>query len=197
MRLAALLLLAPAVALAEPESAPASPPPAAEGLPRFGLMLDAGLPDGAVISAVFRPVESVRFTLGGAYNVAGYGVRGGIGWLPFRWAVSPSLNVEAGRYFDSDLTWIVDEANGVPAEVRPLLERVGYNYASAQIGLEIGSPRGISLSVRAGLSYLWTVIHGVAETIDAAGGSTAIVNVSDPRLRATLPSVKVGVLYYF
>lgn len=197
MRHAALLFLAPALALADPEAAPATPPPAAESLPRFGLMLDAGLPDGAVISAVFRPVEPVRFTLGGAYNVAGFGVRGGIGWIPFRWAVSPTLNVEAGHYFDADLTWIVDEGNGVPQEVGPLLERVGYSYASAQLGLEIGSPSGISLSVRAGISYLWTVIHGVTQSIDAAGGTNAIVEVSDPRLRATLPSLKVGLLYYF
>jgi hypothetical protein len=160
-------------------------------------MLDAGVPDGAVISAVFRPVAPIRFTLGGAYNVAGYGVRGGIGWTPVRWAISPTLSLEVGRHFASDLTWIVDESSGVPEEVRPLLEEVGYSYASAQIGLEIGSARGVSLVVRAGLSYFWTTVQGVARSVEAAGGTSATVEVADPVLRATLPSVKVGLLYYF
>jgi hypothetical protein len=201
MRLASLLLLlAHAPALAQTDTAAPTAPVAADparGLPRFGLMLDAGVPDGAVLSAVFRPVAPLRFSLGGAYNVAGYGVRGGIGWTPFRWAVSPTLNVEAGRYFESDLTWIVDESSGVPEEVRPLLEEVGYNYACAQIGLELGSPSGLSFNVRVGLAYFWTVVHGVAQSIDAAGGTGATIEVSDPRLRATLPSLKVGLLYYF
>jgi hypothetical protein len=217
---AAALVLIPALARADPPATPAegaappaasavveapaapappAPPaaPAAEPLPRLGLLLDVGVPDGAVVAVVFRPVPPLRFSAGAAYNYAGYGVRGGIGWVPFRWALSPSLNVEAGRYFESDLTWIADHSSGVPVELRPLLKHVGYSYASAQLGIEFGSPRGFSLNLRLGLSYFWTTIHGVGESVANVGGTTATLEVQDPRFRATLPSLKVGMLYYF
>jgi hypothetical protein len=219
MRHLAVLLLAPALALAQPDgeapatapldagpvasvaAAPAIPPQApsapassARPLPRWGLQLDAGVPDGAVAAAVFRPVPPLRFSLGAAYNYVGYGMRAGVAWTPVRWAVSPTLNFELGRYRDADLTFLAG-TDGVPQEFEPLLESVGFWYGSAQLGFEMGSPRGLSFNVRVGLSYVTATAHGTAESTDPGSGAT--VSVQDPRIKATLPSLKVGFLYWF
>jgi hypothetical protein len=65
------------------------------------------------------------------------------------------------------------------------------------LGLEIGSQRGFSFSVSAGLTYVFTTVHGVSEAVNSSGGSPIVVEVQDPSLRATAPSVKAGFLLYF
>jgi hypothetical protein len=221
MRTLLALLLVPGLALAEPpgvsdeETSPPTPsaaeaaPPATEPAaavqpaairapPRWGLLVDAGLPDGAVVSAVYRFAEPLRASFGLGYNGAGWGVRGTVGWLPIRWAISPTLNLEYGYYWQADLTWLADDpANGIPPEMRPLLESVGYSYASALLGLEIGSPNGFSFSISGGLTYLWTTVHGVGEAVSSGAGSTTVIEIQDPSLRATAPTLKVGFLLYF
>jgi hypothetical protein len=194
-RLLPILLLAPALALAQ---GPAEAAP--EPFPRLGFSAAAGIPDGAVLNAVYRPLDFLRLSAGGSWNYFGFGLQGGAGVAPFHWPIDPTFNLEVGHYFDSDMTWVADQRAGVPTELRPLLERVGYNYVNAQVGLEIGSSRRFVFFVRAGLSYFWTTIHGVSQVTNTyattSGTQTATVRIADPELRATLPSVKVGFLFY-
>lgn len=193
-RLLFILALAPALALAQ------EPSPTSDAFPRYGLSAAAGVPDGAVLSVVYRPLDSLRLTAGGSWNYFGYGVQGGVGFAPFHWVIDPTFNLELGHYFDSDMSWVADQNAGVPTELRPLLEKVGYNYANAQVGLEFGSARRFVFFVRAGISYFWTKIRGVSEVTNtyatSTGTQTATVRIADPLLRATLPSVKFGVLFY-
>lgn len=187
-----LALLLPALALAED---PASPPP--DAFPRFGLSVAAGVPDGAVVSGLFRPLDFLRLSAGASWNYYGYGVQGGVGVAPFHWPIDPTLNLEVGHYFGSDLTWLADQGAGVPTELRPLLEDVGYSYANAQVGVEVGSSRRFVIFVRAGLSYFWATARGTTTTTSTDGtGQTVTVRISDPEFRATLPSAKVGILFY-
>lgn len=187
-----LALLLPALALAED---PASPPP--DAFPRFGLSVAAGVPDGAVVSGLFRPLDFLRLSAGASWNYYGYGVQGGVGVAPFHWPIDPTLNLEVGHYFGSDLTWLADQGAGVPTELRPLLEDVGYSYANAQVGVEVGSSRRFVIFVRAGLSYFWATARGTTTTTSTDGtGQTVTVRISDPEFRATLPSAKVGILLY-
>lgn len=187
-----LALLLPALALAED---PASPPP--DAFPRFGLSVAAGIPDGAVVSGLFRPLDFLRLSAGASWNYYGYGVQGGVGVAPFHWPIDPTLNLEVGHYFGSDLTWLADQGAGVPTELRPLLEDVGYSYANAQVGVEVGSSRRFVIFVRAGISYFWTTARGTTTTTSTDGtGQTVTVRISDPEFRATLPSAKVGILFY-
>lgn len=192
---------APGIGLLPPPPAGLAPAPRAaraRPYPRFGLLLDAGVPDGAALAVVYRPLPSLRGSLGASSNGAGYGVQAGLGWTPLRWVVTPSLNLEAGHHFDADLGWLADRA-GVPDDVRPLLERVGSRYATAQLGLELGSQRGLAFFLRAGVSYFEAWLRGTGST-DAGGGSGstgATVSVTDPRLRATVPSAKLGLLLWF
>lgn len=196
----------PAPALAE-EALPLPPPPPpveataprsdGPGVPRFGLLLDAGVPDGVAVAAVFRPVEAVRFTFGPSYNGLGLGLQAGVGLVPFRWIVNPSLDLEAGRYFEADLTWLADR-RGVPDELRPLLRHVSYGYVSGHLGLELGSDRGLTFFLRAGLTYVATTARGTARSTATSGPSAGTtVEIKDPKLTGTMPSVKLGLLLYF
>jgi hypothetical protein len=215
--LALLALAAPALAEAAPEGPPAdsvalapmpSPPPPASATPHpdeerppaFGVGFDAGFPDGAAVAALWRPVQAIRLSFGPSWNYVGWGLEGGVALVPWHWAVSPVIAVDAGRYFDSDLSGLARQSAGVPAEVKPLLEKVGYTYASLQLGLELGSQRGFSFSLRAGLSYFDCVAHGTATTRTSGGvvgAGDAVVELTNPRVRAVLPSLKLGVQYFF
>jgi hypothetical protein len=185
-------------ATAYPDLPPPPPPvaPEAERWPALGLRLDLGVPDGAVAALVYRPAPSVRLSGGLAWTSIAWGYQLGVGLTPFRWAVSPTFNVDYGHFFDGDATFIARQ-DGVPPELEPLLRRVGYDYVSGLVGLEVGSPRGFSFSLKAGLSYLWTRIRGASESLQSTSGGDAVVRLEDPRLRATLPTVKLGLLFYF
>jgi hypothetical protein len=185
--------------------APPPPPPLAveprgPDLPRFGLAVDAGAPEGVNVSLTWRPLAAVRLWGGPSWNYVAFGAHAGATLIPLSWIVSPILCVEAGRYFASDLTWLATRAGGVPDELAPLLEKVSYDYASLQLGLELGSQRGLAFSIRAGLSWFSLVARGTARTT-ASGGTTgasdAQVELTDPRFTATMPSVKMGLQYWF
>ncbi|HET9554439.1 MAG TPA: hypothetical protein VFP50_15860 [Anaeromyxobacteraceae bacterium] len=210
-----LALAAPAAALADgelpgaeatvpadlpPPPAPppsASPAPSAPSLPRLGLEVDLGVPDGAVVALVYRPVQVLRLSAGPAWNYLGFGLRVGATVAPFRWAVSPTLSADYGHFFDADARFIADRSSGVPAEVRPLLEKVSYDYLGGQLGLEIGSPRGLAFFLRGGIAYVWTTVRGTSQALRSSSSGQAVVSVSDPRLRATIPTLDLGVLYFF
>jgi hypothetical protein len=190
-RLLLLAMLTPALALAEdPGPAPS------EALPRFGIAGSVGVPDGVVASALFRPIDRLRLSAGGTWNYFGFGLQAGVGLKPFQWPIAPTLDLEAGHYFDADMTWLADQNAGVPTELRPLLRNVGYSYANLHAGVEIGSSRSLVFFARAGISYLWTTIRGVSEVTDTGSGQPVTVRFEDPQLRATIPSVKLGIIFF-
>jgi hypothetical protein len=217
----AVLLLAAALAQADvplpppppgtslvPNGAALPPPPpppevAAEdepsgGPPRLGLALEGGFPEGAMLGVVWRALPSVRLWGGPAWNYASFGVQGGATFQPWRFAVSPVVSVEAGRYFSADLTRLANDASGVPEELRPLMNDVRYAYGAAHLGLELGSPSGFAFSLKVGLAYVSLQARGTARsTGDAGTGGTATAEFDDPRIRGTLPSVKLGLQYWF
>jgi hypothetical protein len=206
-RLVLLLLLAAAPALAEdpaPGPAATAPPAAASPdpsppveapLPKLGLRLGLGGPDGATASLVVRPLPSLRFHAGPAWNYLGWGVQGGVAVTPFRWAVSPVLEASFGHFFGADLNKVIKD---IPAELQSLASDVGYDYLNGQVGLELGSPRGFTFSIGLGLSYLWSDLHGTATTVQNPGTpDQATVTVANPSLRAVIPSFRLGMLFPF
>ena len=191
---------AQAAEAAIPGDLPAPPPPPSSDAPwpRFGLRLEAGAPDGAVAALLFRPVPWLRLSAGPAWNYLGWGLQVGAGWTPIRWAISPTVNVDYGHYFDADATKLTDRFGSDTAKIEPLLRRVGYDYLSGQIGLEFGSQRGFAFYLRGGLSYFWTTIRGANESIaNNADPGDPTVTVADPKIRAVIPSVKLGFQVFF
>lgn len=170
---------------------------AAKGPPRWGLLLDAGFPEGAAVSVVYRPVSEVRIFAGPAWNVVAFGVQAGVTVIPFHAGISPTLSLEGGRYFHADATFLARASSGVPPEVKPLLEDVSYDYAAVHLGIEIGTRDAFAISIRAGLAYVSLEAKGTATTTVDSGGSTTTITFTDPRVRGTMPSVKVGVQLWF
>lgn len=192
LALPALALLA-ASGVARAAEAPLPPPPGRADGPRVGIALDAGFPAGASAALTFTPIAPLRLHAGPGWNYVSWGVLGGVTLIPFRLPVAPTLSGEVGRWFGADLTHFVNTSSGAFAGTAPLLRDVGVTYAAAHLGVELGSARGLAFSVRAGLAYVAARAHGEAET--TTGG--AQVTVRDPRVRATSPSVKLGLHWSF
>ena len=172
-----------------------APPPAEAPLPRFGIRFGAGIPDGATADLVFRPQRWLRLQAGPAWDYVGWGVQGGVALTPFRWAISPVFEVRYGHFFSANLNKTIKD---IPVELQPLASDVAFDYVNGQVAFEFGSPRGFTFSLGFGLSYFWTDIRGTGTTVQNPGTpDEATVTVTDPSLSAVIPSVRLGVLYYF
>jgi hypothetical protein len=167
-------------------------------LPLLGVMMDAGLPDGANAALVFRPFSWLRAHGGGGTNMIGKGVRAGATLLPF--GSGPSATLEAGHYFDGDANGLARHFAGSTFS-SPLLERVGYDYANAHLGLDFGSRR-VVFYIHGGMSYIRATIHNFDSVVaseasaNGANGSTEVAVKGDPIVRAWVPSAKLGLIVY-
>jgi len=181
---------APAASRATPATEPA--------LPDFGLTFDAAFPQGIALGVVYRPLPFLRLWAGPSWNYAAFGLQGGIGLVLVRWAVTPVLSLEAGRYLATDLSPFLDGAGAIPDEMVPLLRDVSYSYGAAHLGLEFGSQRGFNFSVRLGLARLAIRTNGSGQvtTNEGTPDETTLVFVN-PRFSGTSPSLKLGCTYWF
>jgi hypothetical protein len=166
----------------------------AKSFPRWGLSVEAGFPEGAAVSLVYRPVSQVRLWAGPAWSVIAFGAQAGVTLVPWHLGLSPILSLEGGRYFSPDARFLARNASGVPEEIEPLLKDVSYDYAAAHVGLELGTRDAFALSLRVGLAYVAIDAKGRATSTDASGTTVTFV---DPRVRGTLPSVKLGLQLWF
>ena len=199
-----MLLAGPALAQTAPQPTPvAQPAPAvqpaaapAAPLPAFGLMVDLGAPDGIGAAGVVRPLDWLRLNAGLVTNTVGFGLRGGVSIAPFRTFVTPTLGVDIGHYFKADYSKLPERFGAEPGSAEATLKDVGYTFGSAHLGVELGSQRGFSFFLRAGLSY-WDFSPANAEQAlrDAADDPT--LTVAPVSLRFTSPSFKLGFTYFF
>jgi hypothetical protein len=170
--------------------------PVARPLPKLGLGVDAGFPDGAALSGVYRPFSWLRAELGGSYNMISKGVRGGLTLVPF--GMGPSATLEAGHYFDGNANGIASKFTGGGHSDNAILQRVGYDYANAHLGLDFGVRR-VVFFIHGGMSYIRASVHNINSEIPSgmgsAGGTTVSFN-QDPIVRVITPSVKLGFVFY-
>jgi hypothetical protein len=166
-------------------------------LPAVGVMADVGLPDGASASLVVRPIKWLRLSGGGSYNMISSGLRAGASLLPFGWG--PSLSVEGGHYFDGDANGVMRRFAGSSYRSNAVLERVGYDYANAHLGLDLGLRR-VTFFIHAGFSYIRATVHNVDSAIQSemsSGSSATTLSINkDPIIRAITPSAKLGLIVY-
>lgn len=179
----------------QPEPAPAPAPATSEDWPRFGAMLDVGVPDGAGLSLAFRPISMLRLTAGPASNGVGPGIRGSVAFVPFRTVVTPTLSLEGCHYFPGDANALLGGLIGGGQAV-PVLSQLSYDYVAGHLGVELGSPKRFVFFLRAGLTYLTTTLRGMDQVLAGASGGMGNVEVADPVFRATLPTVKLGFLLW-
>ncbi len=163
----------------------------------LGLMLDGGVPDGAILSVGYRPLDWLRLHAGAGTNGIGPGIRIGAGVVPF--GVGPSLTLEGGHYFDGNANELGRTMTGGQYEDSAVLERVGYDFANAHLGLELGGDT-VQFFVHGGLSYIRTTLYNVSdlfsEPIDSASATTVRVE-SNPTVVGVIPSAKLGLVVFF
>lgn len=162
---------------------------------RFGAMFDLGVPDGTMLSFVYRPVDIARFHAGAGYNGISPGLRIGAALLPLGWG--PSVSLDYGHYFEGDANGLAGVFGASADEGSVLLERVGYDFVSLRAGMELGGDR-FTFFARGGISWLRTTIHefdSLIEPSDAdANGRTTITVNQDPVLNAFVPSLQLGLI---
>lgn len=179
------------------QSAPAPLPPA-PSLPWLGIQIDAGVPDGAQAALVLRPWKALRFSLGGGYNIISKGVRGGVSLLPF--GRGPSLTIEGGRFFEGNANAAARKYMGDFEDIA-ILQRVGYDYANAHLGLDFGYQR-VTFFIHGGMSYLRGKIRDANQfftdpSIDGMNANGVEVKIKqDPTVVAIGPSAKIGLIVY-
>jgi hypothetical protein len=182
---------------AAPLTATGGPPPAPEPrLTRIGLNADVGLPDGANASLVYRPKAWVRAQLGMGYNMVSPGVRAGLTLIPFGWG--PSATLEGGHYFDGNANGMARKIAGSSFKDSALLERVGYDFANAHLGWEMGSRR-VTFYFHGGMSYVHATLHNADAALQENGlipmGNKVSVK-QDPTVKVVAPSAKLGLIVY-
>jgi hypothetical protein len=170
-------------------------PPLLKRLPIFGVMADVGVPDGLIGSLSIRPRKWVRFSAGGGTNSISYGWRTGVTLLPF--GHGPSASLEYGGYQDGNANAVAKKLMGGGFNGSPVLERVGYQYLNAHLGLDFGSRRFVFF-IHGGVSMLRGQIHNLDAALAGAGatGTTEVLVRQDPNAKAVGPSVKLGFIGY-
>jgi hypothetical protein len=168
-----------------------------ERLAPFGLMLDAGVTDGTGLSVVLRPSRQVRVHLGGTYNGLRVGGRVGLTLLPVRARLAPALTLEVGHARKSDVETVARRLADPTQPPAPSLDRVGYTYGSALLGVEYELTPRCTFFLRGGAS----VMEMEVPSLEGLGGPfRARLGEHELRggtFRAVMPSAKVGLVAYF
>jgi hypothetical protein len=164
--------------------------------PWIGAMADVGLPDGATLSIVYRPIRSIRAHAGLSHNLISLGERAGVTWSPLSWWASPTLSLEYGHYADGNANPLARAVIGDTAFSSAVLDRVGYDYANAHLGVELGR-RWFTFYLHAGVSRINATVHNLgAETMAQSAGTTTISFSQDPRVQLWSASARIGFIVY-
>jgi hypothetical protein len=190
-----------AVAAEAPPAPPATECPCAKPKrpTRWGLTLDGGFPDAAGVGVLYRPWNWLRLEAGGTTTVyASHGYRVGVSLVPFHFPITPALTLNYGRALEADWNPMLARFGTSDPDLEPVLRKFGYQYVDAHLGLEIGAPRRFVFFFRAGLTQLWTTVHGLTDAARSAiDDASRSVTISDTRIAMRVPSFKLGFLVYF
>jgi hypothetical protein len=160
----------------------------------LGIMLDAGVPDGANLSLAYKPWSWVRVHAGGGTNLVSPGFRTGVSLL----LGGLVGTVEYGHYFEGNANGIWQTISGHPDADVPSLHELGYDYANFRLGVELG-PRVFKFQLAAGMSYLTGKVKDLGATLTKAASSegTTVTFGSDPTVSAWTVSARFGFIVYF
>ena len=155
--------------------------------------MDAGVPGGAGLAAMFRPWSFLRLEGGLNWNYLSFGLRGGVTVVPFEWGITPTLHLEGGHFFPGDASRFSTD----PA-AKLVLQRVPEDYLSASLGLEFGSQQRFVFFLRMGLSWIRSEADNLAAAINSAnsGGTPPAKSAAPVPLLLQVPTVSVGVLLF-
>jgi len=162
--------------------------------PVVGVMTDVGVPDGATASVVVRPVRALRVELGVGHDGAGPGVRAGLTWIPLSSWITPVISIGAGRFPERNANPVVRMVTGDQTFESPVLDKFGYDFAVARVGVEMGR-RPVTFFIHAGATAVDGTLHNVFTQSDNSM-SQVTVSSSDPHVRVIGVSVDLGFVIY-
>ncbi|WP_224367765.1 hypothetical protein [Hyalangium versicolor] len=168
-----------------------------ERLAPFGLLLDAGIPEGAGLSAAFRPSRAVRLHLGATHNGIRLGGRAGITLLPMRGWYTPSFTFEVGHTLSGNSDKVARRMADTSQPPLFAMERVGYSYASTHLGFEVGAPGNFTVFLRAGVSWVELDVPNVEDLAEPFIASLGETGAKGGRFFYMMPSAKFGLIVYF
>jgi hypothetical protein len=164
--------------------------------PRIGAGLDVGLPDGATVSIVYRPIRALRAHVGLSHNGISLGQRAGVTLSPFSWWATPTLSLEYGRFAEGNANPIARQITGDSTFGSSALDRVGYSYANARLGLELGR-KWFTFYIHAGISHIDGTVHNLSSAMMGSDpGSTSVSFSKDPNVHAWTASARLGFIVY-
>jgi hypothetical protein len=145
----------------------------------LGITTDLGVPDGAAVGLVVRPVfDWLRLGAAGTYNGMAPGVRVGATFDPIAFPIAPTFTVEGGHSWEGKLP-----ISGAPT--------LSYTYANFHLGIEVGNRASFRFFLRGGASWL----DGSTANFQSGGGSAGFANPSYHGWLA--PTGKLGFAAYF
>lgn len=164
----------------------------------YGVMVDAGMPDGVNTSFIYRPAPQLRLHAGGGYNFISQGVRAGVTMLVLDNWISPSFSLELGHYFAGNANGLAGALIGDQGINLGVLQSVGYNYGNGHIGVEVGIRR-FTFYLHLGMSFMMTEARQLNELFTEAAepGEPMIEIRDDPSLLFYTVSARLGVIVYF
>jgi hypothetical protein len=164
--------------------------------PKIGAGLDVGVPDGATVSLVYRPIRAIRAHIGLSHNAISLGQRAGITVMPFSWWATPTLSLEYGRFAEGNANPIARRISGDETFESGALDRVGYQYANARLGLEIGR-KWFTFFLHAGVSRINGTVHNLGSAVMGEDpGMTSVSFSRDPSVRVWTASARLGFIVY-
>lgn len=166
--------------------------PTVAGAHEVGVMLDAGIPDGANASLVYRPWDFIRLAAGGGTNLVAPGFRAGVSLiLPG----GLSATAEAGHYFSGDANGLARNVSGDMTIDNAMLRDFGYDYQNLRLGIEFG-PSWATFFVQAGMSHVSGNVRNVNESNAALIGDsdTTVTVSSDPSFSIWSVSARAGLI---
>ena len=167
----------------------------ATAAPPVGIMVDAGVPDGLSGSLVLQPSQRFRLHVGGAYNLVAPGVRGGVSFAVLPAFITTTLNVEAGRFFPGDANPLARRLTGDATLNSAPLSAIGYDFASAHVGFELGFRR-VTAYLHMGASVIRGTVTNVEFMAEPAILGTRLELRSDLTLQVFTPSARAGFIVY-
>jgi hypothetical protein len=174
-----------------------------QAAPTVGVMTDIGVPDAGTISLVARPVRPLRLELGASDDVVGPGIRGGVTWIMLHSWATPVLGAGYGDFFERNATQVARFVTGDPTFSSPLLDRVGYQFAFARTGIELG--RGpVTFFIHAGIAHVTGSVSNLTEALAMTGASSGTgsgsanvtVTSADAHVAIWCASADVGLVVY-
>lgn len=159
----------------------------------LGGEIAAGVPSGASAQVIVAPWRALRLQAGGAHDGIGPGVLGGITLAPFDAFFVPVLSVSAGRMFESDGTAQVRRYVELSAVQAQVARRLGYDFVTAELGLELGLPGRFVVALHGGLAGVRGTLHDAGPALGLPAGQ---VQLGDVNVRAVIPAARLGLVFF-